>query len=257
MLTAAATADSRYNKLLGLYPSDWDRKPVANSRPCVVDIMMNLELFFWAAKQTGDSALENRCHSHAIKTYNDFVRADGGTFHVVRYDKETGAIINKGQLQGDVDSSTWSRGQAWMIYGYTIMYRYTKNKQYLQWAMQLADYFIEHSSESHVANWDFQSSIKVSDASATAIVCAALLELYTYCNNKQQQDYYYQQACCMLQALCKPPFFSEGNKTNCLLLHSTQYYHQTENTDVPCTFADYYFMEALYRYQQLRKLNIK
>lgn len=252
LLTAAATADSRFSTVAGLYPSSWDANPLPNSIPAVVDVMMNLELLLWASENGGDPKIKDRCITHAKTTYRDFVRADGGTFHVVRYDKSTGKILSKGQLQGDTDSSTWSRGQAWMVYGFTVMYRYTKNSEYLQKAMKLADYFIDHLPEDRIANWDFQSALKFPDVSASAIVSSALFEMQTYIKDKAKAKHYLEEAERILKSLCLPPYFSEGKGTNCLLLHSTQYYRLTENTDVPSTFADYYFMESMLRYKRLK-----
>lgn len=253
LLTAAATADSRYSSIAGQYPASWDAKPLPNSIPTVVDVMMNLELLLWASENGGDPKIRERCITHANTAYRDFVRADGGTFHAVRYDKTTGKILNKGQLQGDTDSSTWTRGHAWMVYGFTVMYRYTKNPDYLQKAMNLADYFIGHLPENRIANWDFQSEIKLPDASATAIVTSALFEMQGYITDKTKKNHYLTEAELMLKSLCLAPVFSEGKGTNCLLLHSTQYYRSTENTDVPATFADYYFMESILRYRRLVK----
>ena len=176
LLTAAATSDSRFSPVAGQYPSSWDAKPAPNSIPAIVDVMMNLELLLWASENGGDPKIKDRCITHANTAYRDFVREDGGTYHIVRYDKTTGKIINKGQLQGDTDSSTWSRGHAWMVYGFTVMYRYTKRPEYLQDAMNLADYFIAHLPLDGIARWDFQSELKFPDASASAIVCSALFE---------------------------------------------------------------------------------
>ena len=251
LLTAAATADSRFSTIAGLYPSSWDARPLPNSIPAVVDVMMNLELLLWASENGGDPKIKDQCITHANTTYRDFVREDGGTFHVIRYDKTTGKILSKGQLQGDTDSSTWSRGQAWMIYGFTVMYRYTKNSEYLQKAMKLADYFIDHLPKDRIANWDFQSELKFPDASASAIVTSALFELQGYIKDSAKKKHYLREAKHILMSLCLPPYFSEGKGTNCLLLHSTQYYRSTDNTDVPSTFADYYFMESILRYKRL------
>jgi unsaturated chondroitin disaccharide hydrolase len=251
LLTAAATADSRFSFIAGQYPSSWDAKPLPNSIPAVVDVMMNLELLLWASGNGGDPKIKDRCITHSNTSYHDFVREDGGTFHVVRYDKTTGKILNKGQLQGDTDSSTWTRGHAWMVYGFTVMYRYTKNPGYLQKAMKLADYFIDHLPEDRIANWDFQSELKFSDASASAIVASALFEMQGYITDKGKKEHYLREAEQILKSLCLPPYFSEGKGTNCLLLHSTQYYRLTENTDVPSIFADYYFMESILRYKRL------
>jgi unsaturated chondroitin disaccharide hydrolase len=253
LLAAAATADSRFSSVAGLYPSSWDANPIPNSIPAVIDVMMNLELLLWASENGGDPKIKERCITHANTTWRDFVREDGGTFHVVRYDKTTGKVLNKGQLQGDTDSSTWTRGHAWMVYGLTVMYRYTKDPEYLQKAMHLADYFIDHLPEDRIANWDFQSGLKLPDASASAIVASALFEMQGYINDKGKRNHYLTEAELILKSLCLPPYFSEGKGTNCLLLHSTQYYRMTDNTDVPSTFADYYFMESILRYKLLKE----
>jgi unsaturated chondroitin disaccharide hydrolase len=253
MLTAAATMDKRFFPMIGAYTSDWDKKPLPNSVPVIIDIMMNLELLFWASQNGDGEQLRDHCLSHANTTYRDFIRKDGGSFHIVRYDKTTGKILNKGQLQGDVDSSTWSRGHAWMIYGLTTVYRYTKDPQYLSMAVKVADYFINHLPEDRVARWDFQSKIDIRDVSASAIVTSALFELQGYMKDTGEKNYYLNEAKKMLHSLCLPPYFSNGKGTNCLLLHSTQYYHETDNTDVPSTFADYYFLESIVRYKALQK----
>lgn len=253
LLTAAATADSRFSKVIQQYPSDWDEKTktIENSVGGLVDVMMNLELLLWASENGGDPAIKERCIAHSKNVFRDFVRANGGTYHIVRYDKDSGKILNKGQLQGDVDESTWSRGHAWMVYGYTVMYRMTKNPEFLKNAMLLADYFLAHLPEDKIANWDFQSKLDHRDASASAIVCSALFEMQHYIAKKKVQMNYLNQAKSILVSLCQPPYFTQGKSTNCLLYHSTQYFHKTQNTDVPCIFADYYFLESLIRYRNL------
>jgi unsaturated chondroitin disaccharide hydrolase len=252
MLTAAATLDKRFCPPIGAFSSNWDKKPLPNSVPVVIDIMMNLEMLFWASQHGGHEQLRDHCISHANITCKDFIRGDGGSFHIVRYDKKTGRILNKGQLQGDVDASTWSRGHAWMIYGLTTVYRYTKDPRYLSMAMKAAEYFLNHLPEDRVAQWDFQSKINIRDASASAIVSSALFELQGYIRDTRKKKYYLNEAKKMLHSLCLPPYFSNGNNTNCLLLHSTQYYHETDNTDVPSAFADYYFLESIVRYKALQ-----
>lgn len=252
LLTAAATSDSRFFRLAGVYPSDWDANPLPNSRPMVIDVMMNLELLMWAANHGGDPGIMDRCLSHTRNTYRDLIRKDGGSYHVVRYDRETGEALGKGQLQGDTDSSTWSRGQAWMIYGLVVVYRYTRDPQYLDRITKVADYFIDHLPPDQIANWDFQSNIEHRDASASAIVASALFEFQDYIKTKEKKEYYLKEAEKILESLCTSPYFSNGEGTNCLLLHSTQYYGVTENTDVPCSFADYYFLESLVRYKRIR-----
>jgi len=257
ILTAATTMDKRFEPKIGAYTSDWDAKPLPNSVPVVIDVMMNLEMLLWTAHNGGDTNRISRCKTHVATSFRDLIRSDASSFHIARYDSVTGKLLQQGQLQGDVDESTWSRGHAWMIYGLVTVYRYTKDEQYLQKAMQVADYFLNHLPKDKIAPWDFQSSLPYRDASASAIVCSALFEMQGYLKNTKLQKHYLSAANQILTSLCQAPYFSEGNGTNCLLLHSTQYYHKTENTDVPCSFADYYFMESLVRYKALQANNNK
>lgn len=247
--TAAVTLSHRFHPEFGALSSDWDKEPIEGTTPCVIDIMMNLEILFEAAKSLGNQRLYDMAVSHAQTTWRDFVREDGGTYHVVRYSTEDGAIVDRGQLQGDVKESTWSRGHAWLVYGLVVTYRYTGDTVYLDWAERAADYFIAGLREDGVAPWDFQCEDNQSDASASAVVVSALYEMITYLP-KDKADYYGAKADMMLSALCDPQYFV-AERSQCLLDHSVQYYHQKHNVNRPAIFADYYFMEALYRYKNL------
>ncbi len=143
MLTAASTLAKRFNPKVGCLESNWDKMKIENSFPVIIDIMMNLELLFWASENGGPSYYADYARSHALTTCRDFVRPDGSTYHIVRYDKNTGKVINKGTIQGAGDETTWSRGHAWGLYGMVVAYRYTKDKRFLDTAMRLSDYFPE------------------------------------------------------------------------------------------------------------------
>ncbi|MGA9294868.1 MAG: glycoside hydrolase family 88 protein [Ignavibacteriaceae bacterium] len=253
ILSAAETLAKRYNPEVGCLSSNWDIKKIKDSFPVVIDIMMNLEILFWASENGGPQYLAEYALKHAATTARDFIRADGGTYHIVRYNKYTGKIINKGTLQGAGNETTWSRGQAWGIYGFVVAYRYTKEKKFLKAAEKLADYFIKHLPGDHVAPWDFQSDIHYRDVSATSITASALLEMIKYINDDSLRSYYKNQADEMLGSLCKPPYFTDGKNTSCILDHSVQFLPENSNVDVPAIFADYYFLEAIYRYKNLQK----
>ena len=256
ILTAAETLSKLYHPEFSALCSDWDVSSAPDgTTPCIIDIMMNLELLFWASDHGGDPAWKQYCINHANTTWRDFRREDGGTYHVVRYDSKSGAIVDKNQLQGDVKESTWSRGHAWLVYGLVVCYRFTGEKLWLDRAKVAADYFIRNLNPDGIANWDFQSEIAYTDASASAIVCSALYELVSFLPDGRDKDYYLGQANRMLSSLCSPAYFV-GDSSECLLAHSVRYYHvnewnQNPNIDEPCIFADYYFLEALYRYKKL------
>jgi len=250
ILTAAETMSHRYHPEFKALSSNWDRKKIEGTTPCVIDIMMNLEILFWAARNGGDPGYSQLAIDHANTTWKDFLREDDGTYHIVRYSQVDGSIVDKGQLQGDVKESTWSRGHAWLVYGLIMTYRFTQDVVFLDRAKRAADYFIRNLNPDGIANWDFQSNENYTDVSASAIVTSGLYELITLLPEGREKDYYSYQADRMLAALCHAPYFI-GNETNCLLDHSVQYFHLDHNVDRPCSFADYYFMEALYRYSKL------
>ncbi len=253
LLAAASTLAKRYDPKVGCLSSNWDRDPVGDSYPVIIDIMMNLELLFWASHNGGPSWYADLANSHAVTTCSDFVRSDGGTYHIVRYDTSACAIINKGTLQGAGDETTWSRGQAWAQYGMIVTYRHTREKRFLSMAVRLTDYFLNHLDDDNVSNWDFQSKIKSHDVSATCIVTSGLLELADYVENDSLKRHYQKAAESMLTSLCSPPYFTVGVNTSCLLDHSVQYLPLNSNVDVPSIFADYYFLEALQRYRTRHK----
>jgi unsaturated chondroitin disaccharide hydrolase len=251
LLTAATTLAKRYHPRIGCLSSDWDRMKIEHSVPVVIDIMMNLELLFWASENGGPAALASVARAHALTTARDFVRPDGGTYHVVRYDENSGRIINRGTLQGAGPETTWSRGQAWALYGMVAVYRHTREPPFLDLARRLADYFINHLPADHIAAWDFQSDTNYRDVSATCIVASALFEMVRYLDEGSLRAHYETEAEAILTSLCQPPWFATRADTSCLLDHSVQFLPINSNVDVPAIFADYYFLEAISRYRAL------
>jgi len=253
ILEAADSMANRFAPAVGALSSNWDRwedPRKSESVPVVIDIMMNLELLFWAAENGGPESYADIAETHARTTWNDFIRDDHGSYHVVRYQKQTGEVLDKGQLQGDKKHSTWSRGQAWAIYGYAVCFRYTKNDWYLERAQLLTEYFLRHLPPDRLAPWDFQSENTAKDVSASAIVCSAMFELAKLSPEPATREYYRQQAVAILQALSRPPAFAEGKHSPCILDLSTQYLPLGQNIEVPSIFADYYYLEALLRWNQ-------
>jgi unsaturated chondroitin disaccharide hydrolase len=252
LLGAANTLSQRYTPEVGCLSSNWDKLAVENSVPVIIDVMMNLELLYWASQNGDPFYYAEYATNHALTTARDFVRPDGSTFHIVRYNKYTGKVINKGTIQGAGDSTTWSRGQAWGLYGMVVVYRYTKDRRFLDVAVRLTNYFLSHLPDDHVSRWDFQSEIDKRDVSATCIVASALFELIDDLENDSLRQRYRSAAEGMLSSLCHAPYFTGGRDTSCLLDHSTHHLPMNSNVDVPSIFADYYFLEALVRYRAHR-----
>jgi uncharacterized protein YyaL (SSP411 family) len=224
--------------------------------PVIIDNMMNLELLCWAARTSGDSTLRRLSITHADNTLKNHFRPDGSTFHVVCYDGHGQPLARK-TAQGAADNSAWARGQAWAIYGYTMLYRETRRPQYLAAAQHAADYFIKHTAKipDHIPYWDFNDPAIPNaprDASAAAAAASGLLELSKYAPPKKQ---YFAAATAMLTSLCTPEYLAAAGTNNFFLLkHSTGNKPAKSEVDAPLVYADYYFLEALWRYQNYATL---
>lgn len=131
LLTGARSLATRFKPEVGLIRS-WDHNRDKWQYPVIIDNMMNLELLMWAADRSGDKSLRDMAVSHADKTLKHHFRPDFSSCHLVSYDTISGQPHLKQTHQGLSDSSAWSRGQAWGLYGYTCMYRLTGDARYLE-----------------------------------------------------------------------------------------------------------------------------
>lgn len=273
LLTSAKSLASRFNPKVGCIKS-WDRVRSWDGKteltyPVIIDNMMNLELLFYASRVSGDTMFSNIALRHARTTMQNHLRPDYSSYHVVNYDAETGAVKSKETHQGFADNSTWARGQAWGIYGFTMVYRESKEKAFLETAEKMADYFLEHLPEDTIPDWDFnvnqpgyipkwkydpaRFSGVPKDASAAAITASALLELSRYTSSHRSEKYK-KAAENFLTALSSSKYKAAiGENGNFILMHSTGNAPAYSEIDVPLTYADYYFLEAMKRYKQLYK----
>ena len=254
LLTASSSLSSRYSPKVGAIRS-WDFKPF--KYPVIVDNLMNLEMLLWASKISGDSSFYRIAVSHADVDLKYRFRPDHSTYHVLDFNPANGELIKKQTFQGYADSSCWARGQAWAIYAYTFLYRETRDPKYLVQAEKAANYFLAQTDLSHdpIPFWDFNDPEipNVSkDASAAAVAASGLLELSTYVDAKNK---YYEKAQTILSTLCTDEYLAKaGTNQYFLLKHSTGHRPHHDEIDVPLIYADYYFLEALYRYQYYKNL---
>ncbi|MBQ2524946.1 MAG: glycoside hydrolase family 88 protein, partial [Prevotella sp.] len=221
----------------------------------IMDNMMNLELLFWASENGGHQRLKDIAIRHAETTMQHHFRPDGSCYHVAVYDTITGAFKRGLTHQGYSDDSMWSRGQAWAIYGYTMVYRFTREKRFLDFAQKVANIYLKRlkeTSDDAIPLWDMDDpkGLQASkDASAACIVASALLELSTYVDN-QQSDYYRQMATQMLTDLSSSRYQSRDANVS-FLMHSTGHHPAGSEIDASIIYADYYYLEALLRYKNL------
>ena len=255
MLDAADALCSRFSPVTGCIKS-WDHKgDMGWFFPVIIDNMMNLELLLWAWQHTGDSKYLDVATTHANTTMKNHFREDHSTYHVVNYDPETGDVAFKGTFQGLSDDSSWSRGQGWGLYGYTVMYRFTNDPVYLKKAQDIARYIMSYKPmpEDKIFLWDYKApSDSPRDASAAALCASALLELSLYADDKVLADESYDYAVQILKSLSGPEYTAaKGQNGGFLLMHSVTSYPADREIDKPLCYADYYYLEALLRLKNI------
>jgi len=257
IVTSAKSLATRFNPKAGCIRS-WDSEP--SKFMVIIDNMMNLELLFAATRFTGDSSFYKIAVTHANTTMQNHFRSDYSSYHLVIYDPATGAVIKKQTVQGASDSSAWSRGQAWGLYGYTMCYRETKDKKYLDQANHIAQFILHHPNlpADKIPYWDFDAPgipNAPRDVSAGAVMCSTLIELSQYVPAKEAKEYM-KAAERMLEALSSPAYSAAaGENGGFILKHGVGNYPRKADVDVPLIYADYYFIEALARYKKLQKQN--
>ena len=259
MITAAQSLSTRFDPRTGCILS-WDaNKGWQGQRgwqyPVIIDNMMNLELLFNATKFTGDSSFYNIAISHADVTMKNHFRPDYSSYHVVDYDSITGVARNHHTAQGYAHESAWARGQAWGLYGFTLCYRETKYSRYLEQAEKIAGWWLSHKNlpEDMVPYWDFNAPDipnALLDASAASITASALIELSSFETAKSK--IYLAAAEKILISLSSQAFLAQSGENGFFLLkHCVGSIPHNQELDVPLNYADYYFLEALIRYNNL------
>jgi hypothetical protein len=223
--------------------------------PVIIDNMMNLEMLNWVSDNGGDAKFKNISVIHANTTLKNHFRPDFSSFHVVDYNPKTGEVKRKATWQGAADCSAWSRGQGWALYGYTMMYRFTKDKAYLNQAKGIAHFILNHPNlpEDKIPFWDFDAQgipYAKRDASAGALIASALLELAQYTKGDEKEEFK-TSAETMIYSLASDAYRAKlGESGGFLLMHSTGAYPLNSEIDVPLIYADYYYLEALARYKK-------
>ena len=272
MRAAAAKLCTRFNPVVGCTRS-WDPGKRWNY-PVIIDNMMNLELLMEASRLTGDQSFAQVGKTHANTTMRNHFRDDFSTWHVVSYDEQTGEVLKKQTSQGFCDDSAWSRGQAWGLYGYTMMYRETGDPAYLAQARGIASFIIPLLPEDGVPEWDFnapgtahafgmdakgapkkdvyiwkEGDPVMRDSSAGAIIASALVELSGY---GDPDGLYIRTAEKILRTLASPEYLAPvGENGHFLLKHGVTNLHKWSGVDIPLTYGDYYFLEALIRFSKI------
>ncbi|PXY01697.1 glucuronyl hydrolase [Marinifilum breve] len=256
LIESANSLITRYNPKVGTIKS-WSNElhPQWKQHITIIDNMLNLELLFWASKETGDPKYKDIAVKHAETTMKHHFRDDFSTYHVVEYDENTGKVRNKNTSQGFADESVWARGQAWALYGYTMVYRETGDKKFLDFALKVSDRFIAGLPKDHIPYWDFDLTGKEGeprDASAAAIAASGLVELSSLLKDAKLKKKYCAAADGILNSLASSAYSARG-VNDAFLLHSTGAKPQGNEIDVALVYADYYYLEALRRRKAMER----
>jgi len=248
IIQSAKTLSTRFNPKVGAIRS-WDHNSDKWDFPVIIDNMMNLELLFEATALTGDSSFYKIAVAHANTTMKHHFRGDYSTWHVIDYNPENGAVEHKQTHQGLSDESSWARGQAWALYGYTMCYRYTKDKAYLKQAENVARFIFSHKNmpKDLIPYWDFDAPNipdEPRDVSAATVIASALFELSAFSENKAV---YLSKYNTILTNVAKKYTSEPGKNRGFILDHSTGSKPVDSEVDVPLSYADYYYLEAISR----------
>lgn len=254
-LTAIKAADrliSRYNKR-GKFIQAWGSIGVRYPNvKIIIDCMMNLPLLYWATEVTGDENYAEIAKKHAMTSSHTLVREDASVYHTYMFDPISGRAIEGGTHQGKYDESTWARGQAWCVYGFTLSYIYTKDPLFLDIAIRSAEYYIDNLPKDYVHYWDFAVSElapEMKDSSAASIGAAGLLELSKYVDEERAR-FFEKCAKIILQELCQG-YFIDTNDSGYGLLREG--FYSLKKYDEAMSWGDYFFVEAMCKLKNREK----
>ncbi len=246
ILQAAESLSKRFNPKVGCIRS-WDFGPW--QYPVIIDNMMNLEMVFRASEISGNPKYREIAVSHANTTLKNHFRANMSSYHLVDYDTITGKPIKKQTYQGLNDESSWARGQAWGLYGFTVACRETGDKKYLDAAKKIARYIASNLPEDKIPYWDFSAPVTPQterDVSAASITASALYMLSNLTDNKSEKKEFSGLADQIMTSLSSPAYLNKyGEGGGFLLKHYVGGKPLNLEVDASVNYADYYYLEAL------------
>lgn len=236
----------------GQYIQAWGPKGDAkNGGRIIIDCMMNLPLLYWACAQTGDERYRRSAVIHADKSRRYLMRGDDSSYHTFYFDPADGKPIGGGTHQGYHDGSTWTRGQAWAIYGFALSYRYTGNPLHLETAKRAARYFIDRLPDDFVAYWDFDAPVGPGtprDSSASAIAACGMLEIAGQLGEDDADRGWLHDAAARTMTSLTENYSSVGEPDEEGLIKRGSYHVRGGlGPDDYMIWGDYFYLEALLR----------
>ncbi len=253
-IQAADTLMKRWRENIRILQAWGPKDDPQNGGRIIIDCLLNLPLLYWATEQTGNPRYAEVARIHADQSLRFLVRGDGSSYHTFYFDQETGDAIRGGTHQGYRDGSTWTRGQAWGIYGFALAYRYFRDPEYLAAAKRLAEYFIKHLPEDNVAYWDFdvpQDPTSPRDSSASAIAVCGMLEIAEHLDQADPARAKLVEAVQLAMKSLTENCFTAGSETEeGFLRHGSYSVRGGASPDDFVIWGDYYFLEALMRLEK-------
>ncbi len=218
----------------------------------LVDTMMNIPLLFWAGKETGDADYTRKAQLHYKTCEKYLVREDGSTFHHFQFNPETLEPENGLTLQGYSDSSCWSRGHSWLIYGYPIAYGYTRDKSIFDIHRKVTYYFLNRLPDDNIPYWDLvftEGSNEPRDSSAAAVAVCGLLEMIKYLDDTSADKEIFKNAADKMMLSLIEKCSNDDKSKDGLLSHVTHALPQGRGIDESAIYGDFFYLEALLRYK--------
>lgn len=249
-LHAANLLAARFNPV-GNYIRAWNNAAWTGDEVSgwmIIDCIMNIPLLYWAAKECNDPRFQHIAIAHAKTAQKYIVRSDGSCNHILIFDSQTGEFITNPGGQGYGQGSSWSRGQSWAVYGFTLSYLHTGDESFLNTAKRCAHYCISNMA---VNDWlplvDYRAPAKPVkyDSTAGMITAAGLLELAKHVGEYEKQ--LYTKAALNILKACETKFCNWNPEQDSIVTGGTYFYHDPDgtNTEVPIIYGDYYFIEAI------------
>ena len=213
-----------------------------------IDLMMNVGIIFYAARETGDRRLRDIAVRHCLTTRRSLVRGDGSTAHEGLFDLETGEFLRQTTQQGYRGDSCWSRGLAWALYGFSVSHEYSRDPRFLETAEACADYYVTHSNGDGIPPWDFNAPAEsrgLVDTSAAAIAASGLLRLCRLLPDPMKGHFYWSTAVLILRTLCEKHLAKNDKKWAGILKGGVFHLPKELGVDESVIWGEYFFVEAL------------
>lgn len=242
---AANVLSSRYI-LNGGFIRAWNWEPNWS----IIDCLMNLPLLYWASDEIKDDRFKRVAMAHADMALLDHLRDDGSINHIVEHDRETGEMVRTHAGQGCAVGSSWSRGQAWGLYGFVISYIHTGEERYLNASKQVANYFITNCCDDWLPRIDFRAPAEpvYYDSTAGAIAACGLIELAKILP-EEQGKFYLDAAVNLLRAM-EEKFMNWDDDNDCMLGYGSVRYPTNgdlvkSGVHISIIYGDYFYTEAI------------